>query len=162
MTQVHLDGHAAVPPNLAELLAPAPDLLDDMLEQYLPVGESWRDGGAFWTGFHIWMVERIQQDLFAGTLRADEREALWALWCTGYWVGVELTSEYGMPDAIRALGVDWTVPDETSVADTVRKIGERRAALDGGADALLEYVPTLLREEPVSGALHGAVYNAAV
>jgi hypothetical protein len=146
-------------PNLAEVIDPAPALLDRLVTEFAPIGASLATQTAWWMAFHMWAVDRLAGEAMAGTSKDRLREAVWVLYASSYWSTLELQLIYGMPPAVINLGMTAASPSEDSVADFASKFSGRQAALDTGGRTLIDILPTLLREEPCTGALHGTAYN---
>jgi hypothetical protein len=160
--RLRVDGTPPWFANMAEVMDPAPELLDRLVNEFAPIGVPLEADRAWWIGFHLWMVDKFAGEVLAGHSSTPVREALWAICASGYWCNIELQRAYGIPDALINLGFNATVPTEESYANLVAQLGRRYAALEAGGDALLAYVPDLLQEAPSTGALHGTAYNGGV
>jgi hypothetical protein len=156
----HVDGAPPWFPNLATVLEPAPDLLDELFTEFSPIGAALRTQDSFWLGFHTWVVERFIAQELRGVAAADQRAAIWAVYATSYWSMLELTLHFGVPPAVINLGMEAVAPSEDSVSDLVTKLTGRQEALAGDGTDLVALLATLMREEPCTGTLHGTAYNA--
>jgi hypothetical protein len=145
--------------NLALVMDPAPALLDRLASEFLPAGDALATPSAWWLAFHTFVVDKLVGEEMSGASRESLREAVWAIYATGYWGMLEMQVNFGVPPAVINLGMEAAAPSADSVADLAAKLAQRHALLEAGGTALLEALPTLLREEPCTGTLHGAAYN---
>jgi hypothetical protein len=99
-----------------------------------------------------------------GKVGVDEvGEQAWAIYATSCWGGMELREHWGMPPALKNLGM---TPPQPPFADVqqgvVQLLTQRLEAVRAGGDACLALLPSILREPSTSSPIHGVGYNAGV
>ena len=58
-------------PELAELMPPAPALIDQLASEFAPTAASLSTPQAYWDGLNGWMTDRLSGSVLEGTLTAD-------------------------------------------------------------------------------------------
>lgn len=141
-------------PSLAEVMEPAPDLLDDLASGFAPHAVG-MDPDAFWTAFHCYITEQLMNEVFGGDVdEAWLRRAIWVSYGTGIW-------------CTRSWRVSWMQLDPSmavpttaeGVAPLVHDLATTLAALNAGGTTALDRLAELLRLPAFHGALLGTAYN---
>jgi hypothetical protein len=163
--QVSLSGGAPpLLPELAALMPAAPALMDRLVTAFAPTEETLTTTQAYWAGLNGWVTDWLSGPVMEGKTTTEEiGEQVWAVYATSYWGGMELREHWGMPPALKNLGM---TPPTSPYADVqqgvVYLLSQRLDALRAGGEACLLLLPSILREPSTSGPLHGAGYNAGV
>jgi hypothetical protein len=163
--ELHLTGGA--PPLLADLAAvmpAAPALMDRLVSEFAPTASTLSTPQAYWVGLNGWMTDRLSGPIMEGNVTADEvGEQAWAIYASSCWGGMELREHWGMPPALKNLGMTPPSPPFAEVQQgVVQLMTQRMAAVRGGGDHCLRILPSILREASTSGPIHGVGYNAGV
>jgi hypothetical protein len=163
--ELHLSG--GEPPLMADLAAimpAAPALMDRLVSEFVPTAATLSTQQAYWAGLNGWMTDRLSGPIMEGKVTADEvGEQAWAIYATSCWGGMELREHWGMPPALKNLGMTPPEPPFPEVQQgVVQLLTQRMAALRSGGQACLELLPSILREASTSGPIHGVGYNAGV
>jgi hypothetical protein len=110
------------------------------------------------------MTDWLSGPIMEGQVTPDEvGERAWAIYASSYWGGLELREHWGMPPALKNLGMTPPAPPFAEVqAGMVHLMRERMAALRGGGEDCLRLLPSILREPSTSSPIHGVGYNAGV
>jgi hypothetical protein len=159
-----LGGLPPLLPELAELMAPAPALTDSLASEFAPTAATLSTPQAYWDALNGWMTDRLSGSVLEGTLNADDiGAAAWAIYASSYWGGMELREHWGMPPALKNLGV---TPPSPPFADVQQGIivlmTQRLQAVRAGGDHCLQLLPSILREASTPGPIYGVAYNAGV
>lgn len=165
MTEVSLVGGAPpLIPELAALMPEAPALMDRLATEFVSTETTLSTPQAYWAGLNGWITDRLSGPIMEGKGATDEvGEQAWAVYATSYWGGMELRENWGMPPALKNLGMTPPTPPYADVQNgVVHLLSQRLAALRTGGQACLELLPSILREASTTGPLHGAGYNAGV
>jgi hypothetical protein len=151
-------------PDLAEFMPPAPDLIDRLASEFTPTAATLSTPQAYWDALNGWMTDRLSGSVLEGTLTADNiGEAAWAIYASSYWGGIELRQHWGMPPALKNLGMTPPSPPFAEVQRGVLLLmAQRMDAIRGGGDDCLQLLPSILRESSTTGPIHGVGYNAGV
>jgi hypothetical protein len=151
-------------PELAELMPPAPALIDQLASEFAPTAAALSTPQAYWDGLNGWMTDRLSGWILDGTLTLDNvGEAAWAIYASSYWGGMELREHWGMPPALKNLGMTPPAPPFAEVQQgVVLLMAQRMHAVRGGGEQCLELLPSILREPSTTGPIHGVGYNAGV
>jgi hypothetical protein len=163
--QLHLTGGAPpLLPDLAAVMPAGPALMDELVTEFEPTAATLATPQAYWVGLNGWMTDRLSGPIMEGRITADEvGQQAWAIYATSYWGGLELREHWGMPPALKNLGMTPPTPPFAEVQQgIVALITQRMAAIRGGADDCLDILPSILREPSTSGPIHGVGYNAGV
>jgi hypothetical protein len=76
---------------------------------------------------------------------------------------MELREHWGMPPALKNLGMTPPAPPFAEVQQgIVQLMTQRLAAIRGGGEGCLRILPSILREPATSSPIHGVAYNAGV
>jgi hypothetical protein len=153
----HIDGTPPWFPNLAEVMDPAPALLDAVATAFEP-HVAGLDPDVYFTALHCFALGELMATAFDGTVdEAWHRQAAWVsyatgFWCTRAWRGVWLQLDESM-----------SVPTtETSVADLADELRPKTRVLEaGGGDAALGAMAAQLRVPTFHGAVYGLAYNTS-
>ena len=164
-SQLRLDG--GMPPLLPELAAvlpAAPALMDDLVTEFVPTAATLLTPQAYWAGLNGWMTDRLSGPVMEGEVTADEIGAqAWAVYASSYWGALELREHWGMPPAMKRMGMTLPEPPFPDVQQgIVALMNQRMAAVRDGGDACLRLLPSILGEPSTSGPIHGVGYNAGV
>ena len=156
-----------MPPLLAELAAVLPassDLVDRLVTEFAPTAATLSTPQAYWVGLNGWMTDRLSGPIMEGKVTADEIGAqAWAVYASSYWGALELREHWGMPPAMKRMGMTLPTPPFPDVQQgIVTLMNQRMAAVRDGGDACLRLLPSILREPSTSGPIHGVGYNAGV
>lgn len=151
-------------PELAALMPAAPELANQLATEFAATAETLSTPLAYWAGFNGWMTDRLSGPVMEGEVSADEIGAqAWAIYASSYWGGMELREHWGMPPALKNLGM---TPPTHPFADVqqgiVALMTQRMAAVRAGGEACLQLLPAILRETSTSNPIHGVGYNAGV
>jgi hypothetical protein len=159
-----LGGLPPLLPELGELMAPAPALTDRLASEFAPTAATLSTPQAYWDAFNGWTTDRLSGSVLEGTLSADDiGEAAWAIYASSYWGGMELREHWGMPPALKNLGMTPPSPPFADVQQGVIVLmTQRLQAVRAGGDHCLQLLPSILREASTSGPIHGVGYNAGV
>jgi hypothetical protein len=151
-------------PELAELMPPAPALMDRLASEFAPTAATLSTPQAYWDGLNGWMTDRLSGSVLEGTLTADNiGEAAWAIYASSYWGGMELREHWGMPPALKNLGMTPPSPPFAEVQQgVILLMTQRMQAVHRGGDHCLQLLPSILREASTTGPIHGVGYNAGV
>jgi len=151
-------------PELAELMPPAPALIDQLASDFSPTAAALSTPQAYWDGLNGWMTDRLSGSVLEGTLTADDiGEAAWAIYASSYWGGMELREHWGMPPALKNLGMTPPSPPFAEVQQgVILLLAQRMNAIRGGGADCLQFLPSILREASTTGPIHGVGYNAGV
>lgn len=149
-------------PELAAIMPACPELMDQLVTEFEPTTLSTPQ--AYWAGLNGWATDRLSGPIMAGKGSVDEiGQQAWAVYATSYWGGLELREHWGMPPALRNMGMTPPVPPFADVqSGVIHLLSQRLGTLRSGGDACLALLPSVLREAATSGPLHGAAYNAGV
>ena len=163
--RLHLEG--GTPPlsaELAELMPPAPELMDRLATEFAATANSLQTDQAYWIGLNGWMTDRLSGPIMEGKVTVDEIGGqAWAIYATSYWGGMELRETWGMPPALKNIGMAAPAHPYTDVqAGVAQLMAQRMTALRAGGEACLRVLPGILREASPSGPIHGVGYNAGV
>ena len=164
-TRLHLAGGAPpLLPDLAELMPEAPALMDQLVSEFAPTATTLSTPQAYWIGLNGWMTDRLSGPIMEGDVTADELgEQVWAVYASSCWGAMELREHWGMPPALKRMGMTPPSPPFAEVQQgMVHLLSGRMAAVRGGGDRCLEVLPSILREASTSGPIHGIGYNAGV
>jgi hypothetical protein len=138
--------------------------MDELVAEFEPTAATLATPQAYWVGLNGWMTDRLSGPIMEGRVTADEvgRQA-WAIYATSYWGGLELREHWGMPPALKNLGMTPPTPPFAEVQQgVVALMTQRMTAIRGGGDDCLDILPSILREPSTSGPIHGVGYNAGV
>jgi hypothetical protein len=163
--EVHLIGGAPpLVPDLADLMPAAPALMDRLASEFSPTAATLATPQAYWDGLNGWITDRLSRTIMEGRATADEvGEGAWAVYASSYWGGMELREHWGMPPALKNLGMTPPAPPFAEVQQgVVPLMKQRMEAVRGGGDRCLGILPSILREASTSGPIHGVGYNAGV
>lgn len=151
-------------PELAELMPPAPALTERLASEFAYTAASLSTPQAYWDALNGWMTDRLSGWVLDGTLSIDDvGEAAWAIYASSYWGGMELREHWGMPPALKNLGMTPPSPPFAEVQQgVVLLMAQRMDAARAGGEHCLELLPSILREASTTGPIHGVGYNAGV
>jgi hypothetical protein len=151
-------------PELAAVMPAAPALIDRLASEYAPTAATLSTPQAYWTGFNGWMTDRLSGPIMEGRVTADEvGEQAWAIYASSCWGGMELREHWGMPPALKNMGMTPPTPPFAEVQQgVVHLMTQRMDAVRGGGDRCLQLLPSILREPSTSSPIHGVGYNAGV
>ncbi|HEY1831204.1 MAG TPA: hypothetical protein VGG38_13280 [Acidimicrobiales bacterium] len=151
-------------PELADLMPASPELMDRLASEFEPVSAMLATPQAYWDGLNGWMTDRLSGSVLGGNLTVDEvGEAAWAIYASSYWGGMELREHWGMPLALKNLGMTPPSPPFADVQQgVILLMTQRMQAVRGGGDHCLRLLPSILREASTTGPIHGVGYNAGV
>jgi hypothetical protein len=151
-------------PELAAVMPAAPALVDQLVSEFAPTAATLSTPQVYWAGFNGWTTDRLSGPIMEGKVTADEVGAqAWAIYASSYWGGMELREHWGMPPALKNLGMTPPAPPFAEVQQgIVQLLTQRMAAIRGGGEACLRILPSILREPATSGPIHGVGYNAGV
>jgi len=150
--------------DLAAVMPAAPVLMDRLVNEFAPTAETLSTPQAYWIGLNGWMTDRLSGPIMEGEVTPDEvGEQAWAIYATSYWGGMELREHWGMPPALKNMGMTPPAPPFAEVQlGVVSLMTQRMTALRGGGEACLRILPSILREPSTSSPIHGVGYNAGV
>jgi len=162
---LHLEG--ASPPlidELAALMPAAPALMDRLVSEFAPTAATLTTPQAYWVGLNGWMTDRLSGPIMENLVTEEELgEQAWAIYATSCWGGMELREHWGMPPALKNLGM---TPPKPPFADVQQGIialmSQRMTAVRTGGEECLRVLPAILREPSTSSPIHGVGYNAGV
>jgi len=163
--ELRLDGsRPPLIPELAQLMPEAPALIDQLVSEFSSTAATLSTEKASFMGLNGWITDRLSGPIMDGAVRADELGAhAWAVYASSYWGGMELREHWGMPPALKNLGMTPPQPPYAEVQQgVVALMTERLAAIRAGGEACLSILPSILREPATSGPIHGVGYNAGV
>jgi hypothetical protein len=163
--ELHLAGGAPpLLPDLAALMPATPALMDRLVSEFAPTAATLSTPQAYWAGLNGWMTDWLSGPIMEGKVTANEIGAqAWAVYASSYWGGMELRAQWGMPPALKNLGMTAPSPPFAEVQrGIVQLMTQRMAAIHGGGDHCLRILPSILREPGTSGPIHGTGYNAGV
>jgi hypothetical protein len=163
--ELHLAGGAPpLVPELAAVMPAAPALMDRLVSEFAPTAATLSTQQAYWVGLNGWMTDWLSGPIMEGTVTADQvGEQAWAIYASSCWGGMELREHWGMPPALKNLGMTPPAPPFAEVQQgVVTLMSQRMAAVRGGGDACLRLLPSILREASTSSPIHGVGYNAGV
>ena len=163
--QLHLVGGAPpLVPELAAVMPAAPALMDRLVSDFAPTAATLSTQQAYWVGLNGWMTDWLSGPIMEGNVTADEvGEQAWAIYASSCWGGMELREHWGMPPALKNLGMTPPSPPFAEVQQgIVTLMSQRMAAVRGGGDECLRILPSILREASTSSPIHGVGYNAGV
>jgi hypothetical protein len=151
-------------PELAAVMPAAPALIDRLASEYAPTAATLSTPQAYWTGFNGWMTDRLSGPIMEGRVTADAvGEQAWAIYASSCWGGMELREHWGMPPALKNMGMTPPTPPFAEVQQgVVHLMTQRMDAVRGGGDRCLQLLPSILREPSTSSPIHGVGYNAGV
>ena len=168
----HLEGEelrliGGQPPSgaeLAEVMPAAPKLMDRLVSEFSSTAGTLLTQQAYWIGLNGWITDRLSGPIMQGESGAEEvGEYGWAIYASSYWGGMELRENWGMPPALRNIGMTPPSPPYTEVQQgVVQLMAQRMRAIRAGGDECLRILPSILREASTSGPIHGIGYNAGV
>ena len=149
---------------LAELMPAAPKLMDRLVTGFSATAGTLLTQQAYWIGLNGWMTDRLSRPIMEGDVTADEvGHYAWAIYASSYWGGMELRENWGMPPALRNIGMTPPSPPYTEVQQgIVQLMAQRMRAVRAGGAECLRILPSILREASTSGPIHGIGYNAGV
>jgi hypothetical protein len=162
---LHLEGGVQpLLPDLAALMPAGPALMDRLVSEFAPTAATLSTPQAYWTGLNGWMTDWLSGPIMEGKVTADEiGEQAWAIYASSCWGGMELRENWGMPPALKNLGMTPPSPPFAEVQQgIVQLMAQRMAAIRGGGDHCLRILPSILREPSTSSPIHGVGYNAGV
>jgi hypothetical protein len=151
-------------PELAAVMPAAPTLMDRLVSEFAPTAATLGTDQAYWVGLNGWMTDRLSGPIMEGEVAADQLgERAWAVYASSYWGGIELRQHWGMPPALKNLGMTPPVPPFADIQQSVVALmTQRLAAVRSGGEACLALLPSILREASTSSPIHGVGYNAGV
>jgi hypothetical protein len=157
-------GEPPLLPELAALMPSAPALADQLATEFAATAQTLSTPSAYWAGFNGWMTDRLSGPIMEGEVSPDEvGEQAWAVYASSYWGGMELREHWGMPPALKNLGMTPPAPPFAEVQlGVVALMTQRMSAVRAGGEACLRLLPTILRETSTSNPIHGVGYNAGV
>jgi hypothetical protein len=157
-------GDPPLVPELAAVMPAAPVLMDRLVSEFAPTADTLSTPQAYWVGLNGWMTDWLSGPIMEGKVTVDEvGEQAWAIYATSCWGGMELREHWGMPPALKNLGMTPPSPPFAEVQQgIVQLMTQRMAAIRGGGDRCLELLPSILREPSTSSPIHGVGYNAGV
>jgi hypothetical protein len=149
---------------LAALMPPAPALMDRLASEFAATAAALSTPQAYWLGLNGWMTDRLSEPVMEGNVTADDvGERAWAVLASSYWGGLELREHWGMPPALKNMGMTPPSPPFAEVQSGVAALmTQRMSAIRAGGEACLRLLPSILREASTSGPIHGVGYNAGV
>jgi hypothetical protein len=154
--RLDLDGTPPWFPNLAAVMDPAPDMLDELLVAFAPSAER-LDPDVCWTALHCFVLDRLLEDVFTGSVdEAWVRRAAWVSYATGFW-------------CTRSWRGVWAPIDESfslpTTADSVElmagQISSKLPAYRASGSVAIARAAELLRLETFHGSVFGAAYNTS-
>jgi len=151
-------------PELAGLMPPAPELIDRLASDFSLTAATLSTPQAYWDGLNGWMTDRLSGSVLDGSLTSDDiGDAAWAIYASSYWGGMELREHWGMPPALKNLGMTPPSPPFAEVQQgVILLMAQRMHAIQGGGEQCLQLLPSILREASTTGPIHGVGYNAGV
>src|ERR1700685_649085 len=128
------------------------------------------------------MTDRLSGPIMEGKVTADDIGAqAWAVYASSYWGALELREHWGIPPAMKRMGMTLPAPPFPDVQQgIVTLMNQRMAAVPGrrdarlrpfppavpapraAGDASLRLLPSIVREPSTSGPIRGVGYNAGV
>src|ERR1700739_92904 len=100
------DGAPPLLPELAALMPAAPALMDQLVTEFAAVAATLSTPQAYWAGLNGWMTDRLSGPIMEGKVTADELGAqAWAVYASSYWGALELRAHWGMPPALKNMGM---------------------------------------------------------
>ena len=102
------------------------------------------------------MTDRLSGPIMEGEIAPDEiGEQAWAIYATSYWGGMELREHWGMPPALKNIGMTPPEPPFTEVQQgMVHLMTQRMTAVRAGGEACLQLLPAILREPSPSAPIY--------
>src|SRR6204780_2429752 len=130
-------------PELAAVLPAGPDLVDGLVTEFAPTAATLSTPQAYWVGLNGWMTDRLSGPVMEGKVMADEIGAqAWAIYASSYWGALELREHWGMPPAMKRMGMTLPTPPFPDVQQgIVTLMNQRMAAARDGGDARLRRSP---------------------
>jgi hypothetical protein len=140
------------------------ELMDHLVTEFVPTAETPATPQAYWVGLNGWVTDRLSGPIMLGEVTADVLgEQAWAVYASSYWGGMELREHWGMPPALKNLGMTPPEPPFAEVQQGIlAQVRERMAAIRAGGEECLRLLPAILRETSPSSPIHGMAYNAGV
>jgi len=163
--ELHLAGGAPpLLPDTAAVMPAAPTLVDQLANEFAPTADTLSTQQAYWIAFNGWLTDRLSGPIMEGTVSPDDLgEQAWVIYASSYWGGMELREHWGMPPALKNIGMTPPTPPFADVQQgMVQLMRQRMGAIREGGEACLRILPSILREAAPSGPIHGAGYNAGV
>jgi hypothetical protein len=163
--RLHLEGgDPPLIPELAAVMPAAPELMDRLVSEFAPTAATLSTPQAYWVGLNGWMTDWLSGPIMEGKVTVDEvGEQAWAIYATSAWGGMELREHWGMPPALKNMGMTPPKPPFPEVQQgVVQLMTQRLDAIRGGGEQCLALLPQILREASTSSPIHGVGYNAGV
>jgi hypothetical protein len=92
--------------SLASVMPAAPALMDKLVSEFAPTADTLSTQQAYWVGLNGWMTDRLSGPIMEGNVVAEEvGEQAWAIYATSCWGGMELREHWGMPPALKNMGM---------------------------------------------------------
>src|ERR1700721_1410847 len=137
-TALHLEGGS--PPlidELAALMPAAPALMDRLVSEYAPTAATLTTPQAYWVGLNGWMTDRLSGPIMEGKVTPDDIGGqAWAVYASSYWGALELREPWGMPPAMKRMGMTLPTPPFPDVQQgIVALMNQRMAAAPAGGGA---------------------------
>ncbi|MDB6063635.1 MAG: hypothetical protein JWM78_3738 [Verrucomicrobiaceae bacterium] len=163
LLKFHVEGAAPLLPNLAEVLPGSAVLIDALVSEFDSIAVTLPTQQAYWLALNGWITDRLSGPVMDGKASVEQLgELAWAVYASSYWGGMELRENWGMPPVIAKLGIKMAPPFAEVQQDVASRMAQRLEALNGGDDACLRILPTLLRDHSTYGIVHAIGYNAGV
>src|ERR1700742_1302175 len=84
--KLHVVGEPPWFANIAKVMDPAPELLDQLVAEFAPQAAGPASKDSYWLALHMWMVNHVVGPVMTGEVGAkDLRRKMWPLYATGYW-----------------------------------------------------------------------------
>ena len=163
MTRLHVEGGAPLLPNLAAVMPAGPALMDAMASEFAPVAARLSTQQIYWLALNGWITDRLSGPIMDGQVSAkDIGEQAWAVYASACFGGRELRENWGMPPVIQRLGIKMLPPYAELQTGLASNMAQRMAAINDGGDHCLHILPSLLREDSITGIVYNMAYNAGV
>lgn len=164
-TSVKFKSTTSVPlvPKLAKVMPAAPELINQLATEFASTAVKLKTQKAYWLGFNGWITDRLSGPIMEGKVPLENLgKQAWVVYASSYWGGMELREHWGMPRAIKQLGMKMEPPFAQVQQGILATMQKRLKALKEGPEACLALLPEIMREESTSGTVHGIAYNAGV
>jgi hypothetical protein len=141
--KLRVEASVSLLPNLAELMHPAPALMDALASEFAPTAARLSTQKAYWLALNGWITDRLSGPMMDGKVGTENvGEHAWAVYTSSYWGGMELRENWGMPSVIQKMGVKMAPPFAEVQQAVARNLTQR--------------------EDSTSGIVYPIAYNAGV
>jgi hypothetical protein len=102
--------------------------VDGLVTEFAPTAATLSTPQAYWFGLNGWMTDRLSGPVMEGNVTADEIGAqAWAVYASSYWGALELREHWGMPPAMKRMGMTLPTPPFPDVQQGIVTTGRSRS-----------------------------------